>query len=31
VLAAGSGKSPKFVYTWKDALDQGANGHRIIS
>ncbi|HEX3823456.1 MAG TPA: hypothetical protein VHV79_03195 [Mycobacteriales bacterium] len=31
VMAAGTGKAPKFAYTWKDALDQGANGHRVIS
>jgi hypothetical protein len=29
VLAAGPGKSGKLVYTWKDALDHGANGHRV--
>lgn len=29
VLAAGSGKAPKFVYTWKQALAHGANGHPV--
>jgi hypothetical protein len=30
LLTAGTGKPGKFVYTWKDALDHGANGHRIV-
>jgi hypothetical protein len=29
VLAAGSGKAPKFAYTWKQALAHGADGHRV--
>jgi hypothetical protein len=29
VLAASSGKAPRFVYTWKQALAHGANGHPV--
>jgi hypothetical protein len=29
ILTAGSGKTPKLVYSWKQALAHGANGHHI--
>jgi hypothetical protein len=31
ILTAGSGRTPRYSYTWKRALRHGANGHRIAA